>query len=289
MGLSAMINSIVFGVGSTITIVVVALLLDPATALPSWLGLLLSGVFCVIMWITLTPFRRLTALVTGVDPMADTRRSYERMKDTTLGLIGRVASTAAGSKVGTQDIAGDVADTLRDAQDGAEDAPTRPEAFSRPTSPADAHALPERVYDLHILPEPSPANPAATPRAAITMVAHPTSPAGHGAEQPATAPEALAVAPQDADPQAPLNGRVAELPAGPSRAQAPRSAPQADQSEPSVWQAMPEAETSAAHTPLQRIDPVVDENGEDVFVIYTPEEGWGTTSAAGIGTEQGDA
>lgn len=250
MGAAAVINSIVFGVGSTITIVVVGLLLDPTSALPSWLGLLLAGVFCVIMWITLAPFRRLTALVTGADPMADTRRSYERMKDTTLGLVGRVASTAAGSKLGTKDIAGDVADSVRDSKDDAGDAPTRPEAFSRPTN----KTVPKQ-------PE--------------------------GPQEPAPGPAAV-VPSEDAGTKAPVNGHAVALPRGPVTRPKPEPTSPAAGSTTHHWRAMPEAEASEAVAPVPRIDPVVDQNGQEVFVIYTPEEGWGTTRTAGT-SERADA
>jgi hypothetical protein len=240
MGAAAVINSIVFGVGSTITIVVVGLLLDPSTALPAWLGLLLSGVFCVIMWITLAPFRRLTALVTGVDPMADTRRSYERIKDNTLGLLGRVASTAAGTRLGTKDTAGDVADTVRDSQDEGEDVPTRPEAFSRPTSKS------------------VPKQPSAPQE--------PTT--------PGTKP--------------PVNGHAVALPAASGPRPALRPTPPALQSNTPGWPSMPEAEAFVTVPPVPRIDPVVDKDGQEVFVIYSPEEGWGTTSTAVAGVGKAD-
>ncbi len=288
MGLSAIINSIVFGVGSTVTIVVVGLLLDPVTALPSWLGLLLSGVFCAIMWITLAPFRRLTALVTGVDPVADTRRSFDRVKDTTLGLLGRVASTAVGLKVGAAGLADDIGDSVRAAQDGGADAPTRPEGFSRPST-VDQQVLPEPVYDLQfasvvLTPVAGPMVEAPAPVGAITAGTPSTGP---GPAQPVPGGGVDAASSDDAPTRS--NAPAFALPAAPVQRPVPRSTALPADPYPPVWQGLPEAETSTGPPPVQRIDPVVDENGQEVFVIYTPEDGWSSTSATGTGTEQGDA
>ncbi|HEX5496962.1 MAG TPA: hypothetical protein VFX70_20560 [Mycobacteriales bacterium] len=61
---AALINSVVFTICTLFVIRVDTTVLDPATALPAWLRLVLLGVVTVVMWYLTRPFRKLTAMVT---------------------------------------------------------------------------------------------------------------------------------------------------------------------------------------------------------------------------------
>lgn len=60
---SAIINAIIFGIGSAVTVKGIGVLLSPSTTLPPWLDIVLVLLLTVVMWIALRPFRRLTHMV----------------------------------------------------------------------------------------------------------------------------------------------------------------------------------------------------------------------------------
>jgi hypothetical protein len=59
---AALVNSVIFGAGAAVTIVVIGVILDPSAGIPGWLTLVLLPLFSLIMWLTLKPFRRLTSM-----------------------------------------------------------------------------------------------------------------------------------------------------------------------------------------------------------------------------------
>jgi hypothetical protein len=61
---AAVINGILFTLAVLLVIRVDSAILDPSTALPSWLRLVLVGVITVVMWYLTRPFRKLTTMVT---------------------------------------------------------------------------------------------------------------------------------------------------------------------------------------------------------------------------------
>ncbi len=83
---AAIINGILFTLAVLLVIRVDSAILDPSTALPAWLRLVLVGVVTVVMWYLTRPFRKLTTMVTTgrlAWAMGD-RSYYERG-----GLLGR--------------------------------------------------------------------------------------------------------------------------------------------------------------------------------------------------------
>jgi hypothetical protein len=61
---AAIINGILFTLAVLLVIRVDSAILDPSTALPAWLRLVLVGVVTVVMWYLTKPFRKLTTMVT---------------------------------------------------------------------------------------------------------------------------------------------------------------------------------------------------------------------------------
>ena len=61
---AAIINGVLFTLAVLLVIRVDSTILDPSTALPAWLRLVLVGVVTVVMWYLTRPFRKLTTMVT---------------------------------------------------------------------------------------------------------------------------------------------------------------------------------------------------------------------------------
>ena len=61
---AAIINGVLFTLAVLLVIRVDSAILDPSTALPAWLRLVLVGVVTVVMWYLTRPFRKLTTMVT---------------------------------------------------------------------------------------------------------------------------------------------------------------------------------------------------------------------------------
>lgn len=109
---SAVVNSIIFGIGAGVTILVIGILFHPGEGTPAWLGLVLMPLFSFVMWVALKPFRRLTAMVSpndnhfgrmagSIGSAANTGRSWtKRIALTGLGAAaGGAAGAAAATKV----------------------------------------------------------------------------------------------------------------------------------------------------------------------------------------------
>ena len=83
---AAIINGILFTLAVLLVIRVDSAILDPSTALPAWLRLVLVGVVTVVMWYLTRPFRKLTTMVTtGRMAWAMGDRSYHERG----GIFGR--------------------------------------------------------------------------------------------------------------------------------------------------------------------------------------------------------
>jgi hypothetical protein len=125
---AAVINALIFGIGSAVMVKAMGVVLDPATGLPPWLDIILVLILTVVMWAALSPFRRLTRMVApGHDPFRDAT--------TGIGRLGRGAARAGG-RAATAALTGFVAG--RAARDGGHDAVTaddqlRYAAVQRPT------------------------------------------------------------------------------------------------------------------------------------------------------------
>jgi hypothetical protein len=149
---SAIVNSIVFGVGAGVTIMVLGLLFNPGQGTPGWLGLVLMPLFTFIMWKALRPFRRLTQMVS---PRRDHFRTMAEVGDGARGagrLIKKGAITAAGVYAGNLGAAA----TINAVDDEDEQRPAPHRAEADPTPPHPPRALPA---------SPPPATPPSAPSA----------------------------------------------------------------------------------------------------------------------------
>jgi hypothetical protein len=120
---AALINAVIFGIGSAVMIRAMGVILDPATGLPPWLNIVLILLLTVVMWAALRPFRRLTRMVTpGYEPIHEaggnlgrSGRGIGRVSGRLAGVAatGFITGRAAGAAVATQEPTAD--DGLRDA------------------------------------------------------------------------------------------------------------------------------------------------------------------------------
>ena len=109
---AAVINALIFGIGSAVMVKAMGAVLDPATGLPPWLDVILVLVLTVVMWAALSPFRRLTRMVApGHDPFRDAT--------TGIGRLGRGLTRVGGRAAGAT-LTGLVAG--RAARDGSTEA-----------------------------------------------------------------------------------------------------------------------------------------------------------------------
>ena len=173
---SAIVNSIVFGVGAGVTIMVLGLLFAPGHGTPGWLGLVLMPLFTFIMWKALQPFRRLTEMVS---PHRDHFRTMAGVGDGTRGagrLIKKGAVAAAGAYAGNLGAAATI--SAVDDENDQRAAPHRAEADSAPpqapsrTAPptpvpagsgASTHAPPAGSETEGFVPRPMPSYVPAEP------------------------------------------------------------------------------------------------------------------------------
>ena len=135
---SAIVNSIVFGVGAGVTIMVLGLLFAPGHGTPGWLGLVLMPLFTFIMWKALRPFRRLTQMVS---PHRDHFRTMAEVGDGPRAagrLIKKSAVTAAGAYVGNLGAAA----TINAIDDDGEQRTAPHRAEADPPPPPTPRALP---------------------------------------------------------------------------------------------------------------------------------------------------
>jgi hypothetical protein len=261
---AAVINALIFGIGSAVMVKGMGVVLSPSTGLPPWLAVILVLVLTVVMWAALSPFRRLTRMVApGHDPFHDAGsgigrfgRGMVRMGGHAAGaaLTGLVAGRAA--RGGSGEVAGTADDRLLTATRRAN--PTRAEAGG----PAyGSISVPSSV-----LP-PVPADPAPQGARSDGYAVLSAGPSGVSSQrvwaaetgQPAPRPAADDVPPT---PQGWAGGRErgapvttpAEARSGPARPAAPVA-----------------AESRGISTP-SAVEPE-DLAGEQVYVLYRPETG----------------
>jgi hypothetical protein len=92
---AAVINALIFGIGSAVMVRAMSVILDPATGLPPWLDVILVLVLTIVMWAALSPFRRLTRMVApGHDPFRDTTSGFGRIGRGVARVGGRAAGAA---------------------------------------------------------------------------------------------------------------------------------------------------------------------------------------------------
>lgn len=180
---AAIVNSIIFGVGAGVTVMVLGLLFAPGGGAPGWLGLILMPLFTFIMWMALRPFRRLSQMVSPHDghfrnmsgAFGDASRDKGR-------LLRKAAVTAVGAYTGNVAAAATLA-----SDDEGKRGPETPRAEARPSydppsQPPDARALPAPSrpeagprHASEAAPDSRPRWPAPTPSGA-TVPPAPTEP-----------------------------------------------------------------------------------------------------------------
>lgn len=168
---AAIVNSIVFGVGAGVTILVLGLLFNPGNGTPAWLGLVLMPLFTFIMWKALTPFRRLTHMVSprdGFQEMVSLDRERRGLR--------RIASTAAGVFAGSA--AADVIDGKEDEH--KPEPPTRAEARPTHDQPSLRPIAPELpAARIRVPGDTKPPDPGAPPSPGAPGPAPAALPEGH--------------------------------------------------------------------------------------------------------------
>lgn len=98
---AAIINSMVFGIGTAVMVKAFGVVMAPGNGLPSWLVVALVLLLTVVMWYALRPFQRLTGMVSpghnhfghAAGALGSVTRGIGRVG-------GRLATTAAGVFVG---------------------------------------------------------------------------------------------------------------------------------------------------------------------------------------------
>jgi hypothetical protein len=91
---AAVINALVFGVGTAVMVKAFGVVMAPGNGLPSWLVVALLLLLTLVMWFSLSPFRRLTA-------MASPGGSHFGTAAGALGSVTRGIGRAGGRLVGT--------------------------------------------------------------------------------------------------------------------------------------------------------------------------------------------
>jgi hypothetical protein len=138
---AALINAVIFGIGTAVTVKGLAVVMDPANGLAPWLVVVLVLLLTLVMWFLLRPFRRLTLMVSpsglqfgeAVGGFGVAARGARRV-------AGRIAGTAAGVFAGTTAAAA-VADDRQAPTRTVDGVPQRAESDGQPVRAAGA-ALP---------------------------------------------------------------------------------------------------------------------------------------------------
>ncbi len=260
---AAIINPIIMAAGASISVLVTGFLLNPDTGL-GWLGLLLSVLFSALMWIVLKPYRRLTSLATG-NPIADTGDTLLAWRTRATGFARTAAATAFGTAAG-QALADD------DENNPATTNTTTANPNTPTTVPADQYRRPEISSQRPSIYLPmTPADEPVAPRSGNVLVATRRPAAIESRAQQAltngSAPEPPEPSPTVGDPGSPqgpsstpgsgVSGRVLspQLPADMD------SAKVIDVSDPIL-----------SGEVIRRQEPTT-VDGQELYVIYTPDEG----------------
>jgi hypothetical protein len=99
---AALINALVFGIGTAVTVRGIGVIMDPANGLAPWLVVVMVLLLTVVMWFALRPFRRLTLMVTpGGDHFGTAVGGFGGVAQGARRAAGRIVTTAAGVFAGT--------------------------------------------------------------------------------------------------------------------------------------------------------------------------------------------
>lgn len=97
---AALLNSIMFGVGTAVTLLVTRILLSPESRLPLWLALALMFVFSIIMWYALKPMRKLTSMASPNNVFKDAASAVGDISESAKDTVAQTAKTAAAVYTG---------------------------------------------------------------------------------------------------------------------------------------------------------------------------------------------
>jgi hypothetical protein len=98
---AAVINALVFGIGTAVMVKAFGVIMAPGNGLPSWLVVALLLLLTVVMWMTLRPFHRMTAMAApGRNHFADAAGALGSVTRGIGRAGGRLVGTAAGVFVG---------------------------------------------------------------------------------------------------------------------------------------------------------------------------------------------
>jgi len=131
---AALINAVIFGIGTAVTVKGLAVVMDPTNGLAPWLVVVLVLLLTLVMWFLLRPFRRLTLMVSpsgmgeAVGGLGIAARGARRV-------AGRIAGTAAGVFAGTTAAAA-VADDRQAPTRTVDGVPQRAESDGQPVRAA---------------------------------------------------------------------------------------------------------------------------------------------------------
>lgn len=101
IGMSAVLNSILFGLAACLQVLATSVLLDPTSGLPQWMALLLLALMSLCLWIVTKPFRRLTRMVRGYDTSRELHGTFAGMRQAISSTMQTAVSAAVGARIGT--------------------------------------------------------------------------------------------------------------------------------------------------------------------------------------------
>lgn len=286
---AAVVNTIVFGAGAAVTIMSIGVLLSPTSKQPILLRLILVALVSFIMWVVLKPFRKLTQMVgrnhnvfgVASSALGDQARGMKRE-------MTKLGRQALGSMVGN--VAAKKISEITDP-DHRRDKKDKPDTVAEETPVAEPTVEETPVIVL----EPAPVRPAIGTGPATTEAAPYERPAATTPEpvegvpvreQVATRPAAAEVGPYEATQTGtevvpvkaaltppPINPDESSNPARPEYAAAAATGPGTVRDD--VWQPgepVPAREDGAALIDLHGAS-TVDENGQQVWPVYSPDSG----------------
>lgn len=263
--MAAVLNSLMFGIGASVTVMAVRLLLSPESGLPLWLALVLMGLFSLVMWIALKPMRKLTSMASPKHVFADAAGGISATSKKAAKTTAVFAKDAAAAYIGAYGaIDMSHADLGPDGKKKDEERPAPSETFTNtpptPTpSPGPAPLPLEAAQDRSGLnqaptsPDPAPLPPGAPqekphkPLSAVPAPAEVDTPPVPGAG--ATTPPA-----------------ATELPALP-----PAATPVSTEAENPIYVPGGDAPNTEPEPLVAAAEPQVDEvTGEEVFDLFVP-------------------
>ncbi|GAB6900286.1 DUF1700 domain-containing protein [Kineosporia succinea] len=188
---AALINAVVFGIGASVTVLGMGVLLSPASGTPGWLSVILMLLLTIVMWVALRPFRRLTQMVSAREnhfavAAGGVSGSAKGAARTSTRILTGALSTFLGVSAAQRE---NPAQAIAQAQAAEGRAPQRIESISNYPVPADAA---EGVVPVEgqSAPQPAALTNAVTVNAAEVTVVRGQTPAAARGEAGASAPVA---------------------------------------------------------------------------------------------------